>query len=109
MTPARARSFNLRNAIRQTPDGRMYSGDGPDPIVYPAGTVPSTWGEASLFRTANQGQSIEPGRFPGGNRFPVGGTAETPIIRGPDHPSRRRGGGGSGGAGGESGPTAPPE
>jgi hypothetical protein len=111
MAPARARSFNLRNAIRQAPDGRMYTGDGPDPIVYPAGTVPKSWGEASLFRTANQGQSIEPGRFPGGNQFPVGGTTETPIIRGPDHPSRLRGRGGrgrGGGGGGESGPAAPP-
>jgi len=100
MAPQRANSFNLRNPIRRDPTtGGLTSSPGPGEVVYPAGTRPQTWGEAAMFRTANQGESIQPGRFPDNNYFPVGGTRETPIVK---PPRGGRGGGGnrSGGGGG---------
>jgi len=41
-------------------------------------------GEAALFRTANQGKSLDPTRYPETKgKFPLGGSANTPIIKQP--------------------------
>jgi hypothetical protein len=58
LTVAAAR-FILNRPIRQSPDGSLYIGEGkPATIVFAKNTVPTTWGEAVLFRTANQGVSL---------------------------------------------------
>jgi hypothetical protein len=43
--------------------------------VYAKGLVPATYGEAALFRTANQGN------IPGEGRFPLWGRPELPRVR----------------------------
>lgn len=84
------RSFELKHDIRRTADGVLYTGakaEGAtpaDPIVYRRRDIPTTMGEAALFRTANQGKSLDPARYPAtGGRFPVGGSTNTPIIKPP--------------------------
>ncbi|MEZ4362099.1 MAG: hypothetical protein R3B48_18065 [Kofleriaceae bacterium] len=77
-------AFTLKNPIRRAADGRLYTGAGAkgDPIGYKKGSIPENWGEAALFRTANQGKSLEPERYPETNgMFPVGGATNTPIVK----------------------------
>jgi hypothetical protein len=65
--------FILSRHIRQRPDGSLYIGEGKPPtIVFAKDTVPTTWGEAVLFRTANQGAS-----------FAFYGKLDLPTIRAP--------------------------
>ena len=65
--PAR---FTLTRQIRRRPDGTLFTGEGRDPIVFARNTPPTTWGEAALFRTANQGPS-----------FGIYGKLDIPTIR----------------------------
>jgi hypothetical protein len=72
-----AERFVLTRHIRQHPDGTLYIGEGkPATIVFGKGTTPTTWGEAVLFRTANQGVSL--GFY---------GKLDLPTIRAPKTPT----------------------
>lgn len=70
--------FKLDKNIRQV-DGELVVGGTKGDIVYAKGTVPRTWEEAALFRTANQGNL----KTPGGGKFPLWGRPEPPVVRPP--------------------------
>jgi hypothetical protein len=67
--------FELKNNIRRLEDGTLVVGGTKGEIVYAKGLVPATYGEAALFRTANQGN------IPGEGRFPLWGRPELPRVR----------------------------
>jgi hypothetical protein len=70
--------FVLRNEIYRLPDGTLAVGKkSGGQLAFAAGAVPATYGEAALFRTANQGNLPS-----GGGRFPLGGRYELPRVRG---------------------------
>jgi hypothetical protein len=75
--PERAPGFELENNIRQLDDGTLVKGGNKGKIVYKKGATPKNWGEAALFRTANQGNLKE------GGKFPLYGRYEQPFIRTP--------------------------
>ncbi len=67
--------FTLKSNIRQLEDGQLVVGGTRGQILYPKGSIPQTWGEATLFRTADQGN------VRGAGRFPLGGTYDKPAVR----------------------------
>ncbi len=77
--PARAQAdeFRLKHNIRRLQDGTLVVGGTQGEIVYPKDFRPSTFGDAAIVRTANQG-NIRPGE-----RFPLWGRLEQPAIRSP--------------------------
>jgi hypothetical protein len=80
--PARAQAdeFKLKYNIRRLQDGTLVVGGTEGEIVFPKGFRPSTFGEAAMVRTANQGN------IPGGGRFPLWGRLEKPATRPPSAP-----------------------
>jgi hypothetical protein len=79
MSQDRVESFNLRGTIRRNPDtGDLVVGGNPRwEVVYPKGSAPSNWGEAVMFRAANQGNLPN-----NGGRFPLSGSGRPPAVRG---------------------------
>ena len=70
-----AAGFELKDPIRRLPDGSLVVGGKHGEIAYAKGAIPATYGEAALFRTANQG------KIPGAGRFPLWGSLELPRVR----------------------------
>ena len=68
--------FKLKNNIRELSDGTLVKGGKEGVIKYRKGVEPKNWGEAALFRTANQD-------IKGGGKFPLFGRYEQPVIRQP--------------------------
>jgi hypothetical protein len=69
--------FVLKNDIYRLPDGTFAVGKrSGGELAFAAGTIPATYGEAALFRTANQGNLPA-----GGGRFPLWGRYELPKVR----------------------------
>ena len=87
-----AERFMLKNTIRQLPDGTLVVGGNKGGVVYAKGAVPKNYGEAALFRTANQGNLKG-----GAGKFPLYGRYEQPSIRQPQIPEGGGSGGGNGG------------
>ncbi|HEU4546614.1 MAG TPA: ParB/Srx family N-terminal domain-containing protein, partial [Microlunatus sp.] len=71
-----AADFVLRDKPIREVGGTLVVGGSAGTIVYPKGAVPATYGEAALFRTANQGNIAG-----GGGRFPLGGRTDLPRVR----------------------------
>ena len=74
LTGSNVGRFKLERNIYVKPDGTYVVGQAGKglPVAFKAGTPANTWGEAGLFRTANQR----------GN-FPLYGTHDSPAIRNP--------------------------
>lgn len=70
-----ADGFKLKKKIYQLPDGSLVVGGGKGTLKYREGDIPKTYGEAALFRTANQGN------IPEGGKFPLYGRYDDPKIR----------------------------
>ena len=68
--------------IRRVGDDLVVGGTKGE-IVYAKGTVPKTWEEAVLFRTANQGNLTKEAA---GGRFPLWGRLQDPTVRQPKTP-----------------------
>lgn len=68
----------VKNAIRRLDTGELVPGGNKGAVVYPKGSLPTTYEEAVLFRTANQGNL-------GGDKgkFPLMGSFDQPAIRVP--------------------------
>lgn len=81
-----AERFTLKNTIRQLPDGTLVVGGNKGTVLFAKGAVPKNYGEAALFRTANQGNLKS-----GAGKFPLYGRYEQPLIR---QPQPTEGGGG---------------
>jgi len=69
--------FELKNNIRRLDDGTLVVGGTKGTVAYAKGTFPANYGEAALFRTANQGN------IPGAGKFPLWGRLELPRVRPP--------------------------
>ena len=68
--------FTLKSYnIRQLDNGELVAGGNQGQILYPKGSIPKTWGEAALFRGADQGN------VKAGGRFPLRGTYDQPLVR----------------------------
>lgn len=72
------RGFELEVNIRKLDDGSLVVGGTQGGIVYEKEAIPSTYGEAALFRTANQG-NLKGAR----TRFPLYGSYDQPVVRRP--------------------------
>lgn len=73
-----ARYALKKDPIRKLPSGELVVGGNEGVVRYPKGSLPDNYGEAALFRTADQG------KVPGtGERFPLYGRMEEPRIRVP--------------------------
>ena len=69
--------FQLKDyAIRRLDSGELVTGGNKGTVVYAKGSVPSTYEEAALFRTADQG-NIGGGK----GKFPLMGRLDQPAIR----------------------------
>ncbi len=79
--------FVLDKPIRRVGDQLVVGGNKGE-IVYAKGTVPDTWEEAVLFRTANQGNLTKEG----GGKFPLWGRSKEPLVRQPRTPAPTGGG-----------------
>lgn len=74
--------FTLKDyAIRRLDNGELVAGGNKGEVVFPKGSVATTWGEAGLFRAANQGN------VKGEGRFPLSGSSQLPKVRPGDTPS----------------------
>jgi hypothetical protein len=78
--------FKLGKNIRQLETGELVVGGTKGTIVFPKDALPKTWEEAVLFRTANQGN------IPDGGKFPLWGRSQQPAIRTPKTPAPAGGG-----------------
>jgi hypothetical protein len=70
--------FKLKVNIRRLPSGELVTGGTKGEIVYKKDALPATYGEAALFRTANQGNLKD-----GSGKFPLWGRHEQPVVRPP--------------------------
>lgn len=69
-----AKNYMLLRPVRRLPDGSLRAGGSDGEVVFTRGRRPDTYGEAALFRAANQpGPAGEPVLLPGGFRGPGGG------------------------------------
>jgi len=69
--------FTLGKNIYRLPDNSFATGSNPGAeLAYAKGAVPTTYGEAALFRTADQGTISG-----GGGKFPLWGRYELPKVR----------------------------
>jgi hypothetical protein len=76
-----ANGFKLKKSIRRLPNGELVVGGSKGEIVMGKGHIATTYEEAVLIRTANQGK-IKGGPS-SGQSFPLGGTHATPRVRPP--------------------------
>ena len=60
----------------------MVTGGTQGEVAFAKGTLPKTYGEAALFRTANQGNLKG-----GGGKFPLYGSYDKPVVRQPRPPT----------------------
>jgi hypothetical protein len=77
-----ADGFELDVNIRRLADGSMVTGGTQGEVVFRKGTLPKTYGEAALFRTANQGNIKGTG-----TKFPLYGRLDQPVVRAPRAPA----------------------
>lgn len=69
--------FELQKTIYRAKDGTLTTTKAKDTdVAYAKGDTPTTFGEAALFRTANQGNIAG-----GGGKFPLWGHLELPRVR----------------------------
>jgi hypothetical protein len=69
-----ARNYMLLRPVRRLPDGSLVAGGASGKVVFVRGRRPDTYGEAALFRAANQpGPTGEPIPLPAGFHRPGGG------------------------------------
>ena len=67
--------------IRRLDDGTLVTGGTKGVIIHGKGDIPKTYGEAALFRTAQQGNLTG-----GQGKFPLWGSHDQPVIRQPKSP-----------------------
>jgi hypothetical protein len=68
--------FTLKSYnIRQLGNGELVAGGTQGQVLYRKGSIPGTWGEAAIFRGADQGN------VKGAGRFPLRGTYDQPAVR----------------------------
>lgn len=83
-SPGRRNAIRLTTPIYERPDGTVATGHGPGRLLHPVGSKPRTYGEAAMFRAANQEAKT-------GEAIPLWGTDREPrITRGGPRGSRRR-------------------
>lgn len=74
---SQADRFKLGVNVRRLDNGDLVVGGNKGQIEYAKGAKPSTWGEAAMFRAANQGN------VKGSGRFPLRGSYDQPAVRQP--------------------------
>lgn len=68
--------FTLTKNIRQLDDGSLVVAGSKGVVRYSKDSLPRTWGEAAMFRAANQGNV-------NGQKFPLQGSPDQPCVRVP--------------------------